>query len=290
MANSVELFTQKGGADMSYLSRTNDIFSNLSLFIKISHFVHHDSTWHETKTPTIHTLWNVYKGNIWVSINGETYRAGPGDSILFYPGNKYSAWSDEDGCFFHFIMFSLEKGNHINILTGENLAGIYRSEKMNARCLRFCQNHLRDYFGKNTTSMKFYSFCFDFLADLLDPPECTIHFFADNQTNEDLLIHRIADYMNDHFAADVRIRDIAREVGMSEKYFIRYFRKNFNISPKQYMIELRMKFALELLMNTEVSIAEIAEKLGYSDPYSFSKAFRKFYNDSPTVIRRYTLR
>lgn len=274
---------------MGYLIRTNDIFSNLSLYINISHFATHDKSWRETKTNIMHTFWNICKGNVWVEINGRIHKVGPGDSILFYPGNNYTAWTDEYGCFFHFIQFALEKGNHFNILAGENLAGIYCSDVLNERCLRFCREHLDQFFGKNTTSMKFYSFCFDFLADLLDPPECAVHFFEDEQTDNDLHIHRIAEYMKEHFTENVKITDMAHEAGLSEKYFIRYFQRYFNISPKQYIIELRMRYAVELLTNTNESIAAISEKLGYSDQYSFSKAFRKYYNESPMKFRKFIL-
>ena len=75
-------------------------------------------------------------------------------------------------------------------------------------------------------------------------------------------------------------------IDMNERSFIRYFHGNVGTSPKQYIIEKRMQYANELLMDRENSITLIAAKTGYSDPYCFSKAFHKYYGDSPSAYRK----
>ena len=256
----------------------------------MSHFVDRGADWRETKTRSGYTFWNIYKGSVFIEINGQTHEAGPGDSVLFYPGNSFTAWAGPEGCSYHSMRFFMEKGNHYDILAGSNLAGIYRSASLNRRCLDFCREYRSRYTSNKGHSVRFYAFCFDFLAELLDPPRCEEHFFEDEQAADDTLINRVADQIGRHFTDNLQIKDMARDAGMSEKYFIRYFQRYFNISPKQYIIELRMQYAAELLADTSDSIAAIAEKIGYSDQYSFSKAFRKYYNESPTRFRKLMLR
>ena len=275
---------------MEHLSPGSDSFSDLTLTIDMSHFVDRGADWRETKTRSGYTFWNIYKGSVFIEINGQTHEAGPGDSVLFYPGNSFTAWAGPEGCSYHSMRFFMEKGNHYDILAGSNLAGIYRSASLNRRCLDFCREYRSRYTSNKGHSVRFYAFCFDFLAELLDPPRCEEHFFEDEQAADDTLINRVADQIGRHFTDNLQIKDMARDAGMSEKYFIRYFQRYFNISPKQYIIELRMQYAAELLADTTDSIASIAEKLGYSDQYSFSKAFRKYYNESPTKFRKLMLR
>lgn len=275
---------------MDYLNSANNSFSNISLFIKLCCFIRYGSSWTENKTKKNYTVWNVYEGNIWIEIDGKTYHASAGDSILFYPGDTYRAYTDENGCSFLFLFFLLETGNRLDILSERNLAGVYRKENLQEKCLAFCNEYLDRYHDQNTASLKFYSFCFDFLTELLDSSECCTHFHKSGSFSQRLPINHILDYMNRHFTENIQVKDLAAIANMSEKYFIRYFTQYVKTSPKQYLIGRRMQYALELLKDTDESISSIADKLGYSDQYCFSKAFRKYYNASPSALRSAAVR
>ena len=93
-------------------------------------------------------------------------------------------------------------------------------------------------------------------------------------------------YINEHFLEDLSIKDIAQKAGFNEKYFIHQFRIQLGIPPKQYMIKCRMRYAVHMLIHTEEKIKDIALHLGYADVYSFSKAFKKYYDHSPSEFRK----
>ena len=78
-------------------------------------------------------------------------------------------------------------------------------------------------------------------------------------------------------------------MGMSEKYFIQYFHIHTGTSPKQYLVEKRMKHALLLLANPVNSLTYTAARLGYSDQYAFSKAFKKYYGEAPSSFRKHLI-
>ncbi|MGO4374436.1 helix-turn-helix transcriptional regulator, partial [Paenibacillus sp. MCAF20] len=80
----------------------------------------------------------------------------------------------------------------------------------------------------------------------------------------------------------VRIGELAELAGMSEKYFILYFKQALGITPGSYIYQLKMNRARELLYSRTFSIQQIAGLLGYPDPYSFSKAFKKYYKVPPS--------
>lgn len=81
-------------------------------------------------------------------------------------------------------------------------------------------------------------------------------------------------------------REICRKTGLTLNEFYTLFRKETGTTPRQYVISVRMENAKRLLLNTELNIDEVAEYTGYADRYQFSKAFRKFYNDTPAAFRR----
>jgi len=74
---------------------------------------------------------------------------------------------------------------------------------------------------------------------------------------------------------------LAREVGMSTRQLERLFRRYLNRSPKRYYMELRLGKARNLLMQTEMSVINVALACGFASPSHFSKCYRAHYNTTP---------
>ncbi|MDE0111391.1 MAG: GlxA family transcriptional regulator [Albidovulum sp.] len=74
---------------------------------------------------------------------------------------------------------------------------------------------------------------------------------------------------------------LAKEEGMSTRQLERLFRRYLNRSPKKYYMELRLQKARNLLMQTEMSIINVALACGFSSPSHFSKCYRAQYNTTP---------
>ncbi len=75
--------------------------------------------------------------------------------------------------------------------------------------------------------------------------------------------------------------DLAEEVGMSTRQLERLFRRYLNRSPKRYYMELRLQKARNLLMQTELSVINVALACGFASPSHFSKCYRSHYNTTP---------
>ena len=84
---------------------------------------------------------------------------------------------------------------------------------------------------------------------------------------------------------DISIQDIADKLGVHRSYLSSIFKDFHKISPKEYLLEVRMKRAKELLETTNQPIKIIAYSVGYLDPLHFSKAFRQYYDCSPSQYR-----
>ncbi len=93
------------------------------------------------------------------------------------------------------------------------------------------------------------------------------------------------EYIEDNFDKNTEIEAIARLANISTFHFFRTFKEVFNISPHQYVLNLRLKKAAQLLKKPQNSITEIAYQVGFADIHAFSKAFKKNYQVAPSYFR-----
>jgi len=81
------------------------------------------------------------------------------------------------------------------------------------------------------------------------------------------------------------MRKLAELFGMSQRNFTRRFRSATNMTPVQYLQSQRLREAKELLQNSNLSIAEIAFRVGYIDVSYFTKLFKQFASITPKEYR-----
>jgi transcriptional regulator GlxA family with amidase domain len=74
---------------------------------------------------------------------------------------------------------------------------------------------------------------------------------------------------------------LARQAGVSTRQLERLFRRYLERSPKRYYLELRLNKARSLLLQTEMSVINVALACGFSSPSHFSKCYRAFYGRTP---------
>ena len=73
---------------------------------------------------------------------------------------------------------------------------------------------------------------------------------------------------------------------MSETYFRKIFADKYGISPKKYIINLKLNHAKRLLLSSKYSVEEVCFKCGYSDVSMFSREFKKVVGVSPSVFKK----
>ena len=84
---------------------------------------------------------------------------------------------------------------------------------------------------------------------------------------------------------NIRVRDVAYAIGISENYFRKLFKKEMGVSVLEYIIKVRMDAAVTLLLNSNYNISEIAEMTGYADYRQFHKIFNDRFGCSPKQYR-----
>ena len=267
------------------MNRLNDIISNLSVRIIQSFHVKHDHSWRERKTKPDYTLWGIKEGNVSVIIGEKRFDAHSGDAILFYPGNDYYAETDEEGCEFIAIHFMLETGNGMDLLTGLNLAGIADGKKLHT--VSFCEKILNNRPVAVNTSFEGYVAFINYVHEIIkvqQKPDA-VHFYEYSDKGTKSTMQKAVEYILANYQS-VTVSQVASRVYMHEKRFISDFKKSVGISPGQFISNCKMRKAANLLTETDMKLAEIAASLGFSDQYSFSKAFKRSFGDSPSVFRK----
>ena len=83
------------------------------------------------------------------------------------------------------------------------------------------------------------------------------------------------------FTESITIDEIARRLGVTRTTIFRHFRQAYGQSPKQYLDELRLMFARDLLRRTRSSVKEVARTSGFQSAHYFSRAFRRRFGLSP---------
>jgi len=86
--------------------------------------------------------------------------------------------------------------------------------------------------------------------------------------------------------AHVTLEKIAQELNLSADYLSKFFRKYSGSSFSDYVIQVRMNKAAELLRDIYYNIYEISELVGYSNQFNFTRAFKNYFNKTPLEYRR----
>ena len=98
-------------------------------------------------------------------------------------------------------------------------------------------------------------------------------------------LRRAKEYIEVNFAQQIKLEDIAKEVGLSQFYFDRQFKKLTDMTPHQYLTQYRIDRAQDLLKNTDLKIGAIAQSCGFSSQSYFTRQFRLQLGVTPKVYR-----
>ncbi len=93
------------------------------------------------------------------------------------------------------------------------------------------------------------------------------------------------DYIENNYMKDISIKDIANHLYLTPNYVSRLFKQEMNMTIMTYVTELRMKKAVELLMDDNLKVYEVAGIVGYKDANYFSKLFKNFFGYNPSDYR-----
>lgn len=256
----------------------------MEIIIKYALHAEHDSNWYEVKSKNEYALWLIKSGSLQIKYKEQSYILNQGELFLFYPDTLYHASSNE-GCTFTFIHFDAIIGRNYHALHFYPFYGKY-SSKVISPYFNVLLESAKSFQQHHTFSdMEIQGATMLFLSNLMRErysEEKSNHLVSSKSTLARL--QPVLVYINHHISEAIYVKELAETINLSEKYFISFFTKAMGVTPTHYVIQVKMKKALEYLNEQSYSVKEVASMTGYSDIYVFSKAFKKIYGVSPSKI------
>ena len=103
--------------------------------------------------------------------------------------------------------------------------------------------------------------------------------------SRDYYINRAVEFIRTNFSRNIGVNEIAAYLGLNRNYMTKLFNAAIDMTPQTYLINFRMEKACELLKETNLSICEISNSVGYSDQLLFSRMFKRMRGLSPKNYR-----
>lgn len=99
-------------------------------------------------------------------------------------------------------------------------------------------------------------------------------------------IRQIMQYVETHYTEPVSLEDAAGILGIGKEYFCRFFKNNMGISFMQYLKQVRVSHIYQDLIHTDLPVAEIMEKNGFTNQKLCNRTFKEQYGCTPSKIRK----
>lgn len=97
---------------------------------------------------------------------------------------------------------------------------------------------------------------------------------------------RVLDFIGANISHNFKLAELAKVSGLSEFQFLRCFKNSFGESPHHYVLEHRVRLAVEQICGTDLTLAEIAFATGFSDQAHMTRAVRKATGLTPGALRK----
>lgn len=97
-------------------------------------------------------------------------------------------------------------------------------------------------------------------------------------------VEHAVQYIHDNYAK-IRVSDVASYIGITRSYLTHIFQQKLLVSPQKYILNYRLEQGSLLLRTTDLPVQEIAARIGYENPLTFSKMFKNAYGQSPKRYR-----
>jgi AraC family transcriptional regulator len=98
-------------------------------------------------------------------------------------------------------------------------------------------------------------------------------------------LNRVLDFIQQNYAKETRLWELAQFAGMSPHYFCELFKKSVGLSPHQYVVRCRIKRAKEFLRDRRFTVNQVAEATGFADQTHFTKVFHRIVGVTPMQFR-----
>ncbi len=244
----------------------------------------------------------VLEGTAQFQVSGRTYIVHAGEGLFINSNclHQAQAFGDEK-CVFFCIVFqpALLSGFPNSIIAQKYVLPILESKEFPAFYFDSCSPLHRDCNQKMLEIHHFYQ-------DKADFYEIQIQILLQEiwlsmlRSNEEIIpapmtvpaydeqrLKTILTFLENNYAAKLSLEEIALSANISKSECCRFLKQTLNRTPFQILIDYRLTKSIQLLKETDLSIGEIAEQVGFDSASYFSTIFKKNFRHSPKDFRKY---
>lgn len=206
-------------------------------------------------------------GKITYTHNGKTYQSNK-NTVVFHPqGQNYLLNCTENGEF-PLIEFYLN-GNPINYFMQFQISSLSIFFDL--------FNQMRENLNLQNKKAKNFSLLYEIF-----------HLLENDQSNKNNnLLTPAVEYINNNYHdSDLSVSSLSKVCHVSECYFRRLFKQKYNISPKQYILSLKINKAKQLLKEGNLSVSQISDFCGFNNVFYFSKTFKSITHSTPSEFMK----
>ena len=109
--------------------------------------------------------------------------------------------------------------------------------------------------------------------------------YGEDTTSAAAIVKQVLDYLHRNYAEDIEFTKLADDYHISSAYLSKIFKEQVGMTVSRYRNEYRINVTKELLIKTDLPLKTIAEKVGFTDQFYFSKMFKKVTGESPAQFR-----
>lgn len=126
-------------------------------------------------------------------------------------------------------------------------------------------------------------YTFEFLASVVENSRPITN---SNEVKENEYVNKALHYLYNNYTKQINVMDIANNLNVNRSYLSRIFKESIGMALKEYLLELRINHASDLLAMSDLSIEEVALESGFTNPEMFSKLFKKERYKTPREYRK----
>lgn len=235
----------------------------------------------------------VLSGTVTYNINNSIYKLKKGDFLIFNPGvyheENLSPGEQVSELHLGFDNIYLE-GLPRNYLLKETASPVVRLKKYNKEFDDIIHQIINEQ-AKNEPGFDIVlkSLSMRLLVLLLRETYCDDEFeesnsLSFNSSDKSSIVQTIVSYMNERYTEEISLDKMAKTTYLSPVYISKIFKEETGYSPINYLINIRLQKAKQLLEGGSISVKAAAESVGYNDAYYFSKLFKKYYGYPPSKL------
>lgn len=100
-------------------------------------------------------------------------------------------------------------------------------------------------------------------------------------------VERVKEYIHQHYQENIKLEELARVANYSSYHFIRFFKQATGKTPYEYLMDVKIEKAAQMLQNKELTITEVCYSCGFVNPSHFSTVFKRKKGVTPSRYQKY---